>query len=596
MSDKLAQFAVFSVLFMFVGGQSLAQSTFNFFLTGSQEVPPSGSDAFGHCRAVLNEAETELAITCVHNVEAPEAAHIHMAPAGENGPIVFPFESAESPIEATWDLSAEDVDDLLAGDLYVNVHTEELPDGAIRGQMVNAETAFDFFLESRQEVPLAISTARGHCRGVLNEDHTEFALECHHTVEDATAAHIHEAPVGVAGPIIFGLGEPTSPIQQTWEPDQDEVNNLFDGNLYVNVHSDIYPAGEVRGQIARMEVTLNFPLEASQENPPADSTAAGSCVGVLNEGHITFALHCVHTVTEPTATHIHEAPRGVNGPVIFGLGDPASPIVATWEPSAEEVTDLVSGNLYVNVHSPTFPGGEVRGQIVLPGPRVNHIAQVGNGEGIVTDLVLTNTSGSTAVAGRVEFRGGEGERIDFGLAELPGIQPLQSFVMGTEFSIEPLGSVTISTDGLGDQQAGAARILSEGGVGAIARFGIPAAGIAGVGVSEPLTHFIIPVRRIAGGIDTGVALQNTSETSVTITLTLRDEDGEAVPDGITVLEDFPALGHTAQFISELFQDADTDDFRGTLEVEVEGGEVAATALELGPEPGEFTALPVNRID
>ena len=38
---------------------------------------------------------------------------------------------------------------------------------------------------------------------------------------------------------------------------------------------------------------------------------------------------------------------------------------------------------------------------------------------------------------------------------------------------------------------------------------------------------------------------------------------------------------------------DTNDFEGTLVVEVTGGEVAATALELGNQPGQFTTLPVT---
>jgi hypothetical protein len=40
-----------------------------------------------------------------------------------------------------------------------------------------------------------------------------------------------------------------------------------------------------------------------------------------------------------------------------------------------------------------------------------------------------------------------------------------------------------------------------------------------------------------------------------------------------------------QFIDTLFPDADTADFEGTLVVEVTGGTVAATALELGTSAG-----------
>ena len=56
----------------------------------------------------------------------------------------------------------------------------------------------------------------------------------------------------------------------------------------------------------------------------------------------------------------------------------------------------------------------------------------------------------------------------------------------------------------------------------------------------------------------------------------------------------------AQFIGGggevLFPDADTHDFEGTLVVEVTDGRVAATALELGTEAGQFTTLPVTPLE
>ena len=61
---------------------------------------------------------------------------------------------------------------------------------------------------------------------------------------------------------------------------------------------------------------------------------------------------------------------------------------------------------------------------------------------------------------------------------------------------------------------------------------------------------------------------------------------------------FRLRGQLAQFFGGdrevLLPDADTDDFEGTLVVEVVGGKVAAIALELGTQPGQFTTLPVPR--
>lgn len=110
---------------------------FVFELTGDQETPPVTTSASGSCTAVLNEAQTQLAVECTHTVTNPTGAHIHRAPPGTAGPIVFPFSNPTSPINETWNLTPQDVQDLLAGNLYVNVHSSAHPGGEIRGQILD---------------------------------------------------------------------------------------------------------------------------------------------------------------------------------------------------------------------------------------------------------------------------------------------------------------------------------------------------------------------------------------------------------------------------------------------------------------------------
>ena len=68
------------------------------------------------------------------------AAHIHSGFAGRNGPVIVGFgEDASTP--GTWNLPANamlttaQVDDLLAGGLYLNAHSQDYPGGEIRGQL-----------------------------------------------------------------------------------------------------------------------------------------------------------------------------------------------------------------------------------------------------------------------------------------------------------------------------------------------------------------------------------------------------------------------------------------------------------------------------
>jgi len=49
---------------------------------------------------------------------------------------------------------------------------------------------------------------------------------------------------------------------------------------------------------------------------------------------------------------------------VFGL-PLGSPINGTWEMSQADYDELAAGNIYVNVHTVEFPGGEIRGQMML---------------------------------------------------------------------------------------------------------------------------------------------------------------------------------------------------------------------------------------
>ena len=129
-------------------------SIFHAILEGDEEVPPVDSDAKGAAIFRTNNDETELNYRLiVANIEDVTAAHIHLAPRGENGDIVaFLFEeptegrtngvlaedtitSADlvGPLEGS--TLSELIDEMEAGNTYVNVHTVQHPSGEIRGQI-----------------------------------------------------------------------------------------------------------------------------------------------------------------------------------------------------------------------------------------------------------------------------------------------------------------------------------------------------------------------------------------------------------------------------------------------------------------------------
>ena len=217
--------------------------------------------------------------------------------------------------------------------------------------------------------------------------------------------------------------------------------------------------------------------------------------------------------------------------------------------------------------------------------------------GFSSAIVLTNTSTTEQAEGTVDFTDGAGQGLPVGIVDPENQQPTVSAAVLTaavtnrvDFIISPLGVVTILTDGERDLVVGSARVTATADLGGVIRFSIPGIGIAGVGASQPLSGFIAPVRRKLGGINTGVAVRNTGDQAVDLDLRLRTQEGVEVAAAIDGLV---AQGHLAKFIDELFPEVDTGDFLGTLVVQASGGEIVATALELGDEPGQFTTLPVT---
>ena len=107
-------------------------------LSAAQEVPPNGSPATGALEASLDKNTNVLKwrITYSGLTGPATAGHFHgPASMGQNAGVVVPFASAASPIEGQATLTPAQVDDLMAGKWYANVHTAANPGGEIRGQV-----------------------------------------------------------------------------------------------------------------------------------------------------------------------------------------------------------------------------------------------------------------------------------------------------------------------------------------------------------------------------------------------------------------------------------------------------------------------------
>ncbi|WP_414660239.1 CHRD domain-containing protein [Horticoccus sp. 23ND18S-11] len=128
------------------------------------------------------------------------------------------------------------------------------------------------------------------------------------------------------------------------------------------------------GQVVELRATIN----AAQENPATSSPATGSAIMLYDVGTNLFDL--IVTINgmanTATASHIHEAAAGVNGPVVTNLGADAvytrtgTTLTASFRGIRHggDRLKLIQGGAYFNIHSAQFPGGEVRGQLI-PRPK-----------------------------------------------------------------------------------------------------------------------------------------------------------------------------------------------------------------------------------
>ncbi len=117
---------------------------------------------------------------------------------------------------------------------------------------------FPAFLDGLQETPPNMSPATGFGTVTLLDATTgaiSVDLAFSGLLAPQTAAHIHMAPAGVPGPVIVPLPLGTfTAFAATLTPPQ--VHALQTEGLYFNVHTTMFPGGEIRGQILPEPSTL----------------------------------------------------------------------------------------------------------------------------------------------------------------------------------------------------------------------------------------------------------------------------------------------------------------------------------------------------
>jgi Ca2+-binding RTX toxin-like protein len=201
-----------------------------------------------------------------------------------------------------------------------------------------------------------------------------------------------------------------------------------------------------------MSTAFRVVLEGTQEVPPNNSTASGLGTVIFDSTEVaasyTFQIEGVDygpatggpaqtpsPLDDVTSTHFHNQVRGANGPVVFGQINPAQDdddlsialnadgswmVSGRWETTdpanvaianfADELGSAPVGSevpIYFNVH--TFPGGEIRGQLIAIADDNDNVVV-----GTQGDDFLPGLGGNDIIRGRAgndRLEGGDGDDI-----------------------------------------------------------------------------------------------------------------------------------------------------------------------------------------
>lgn len=250
------------------------ERTFDGLLLGGNEVPSVVTAASGTTTGVLRTDGTVTVSgsfsgleSTLFDVGAVGPAHVHEAVAGINGGVAFMLDVAADAamtagrFGASTTFTADEVDELLMGGYYVNVHTQVNQGGEIRGQLFPTDVVVTSMLTGGAEVPPVTTTASGEATATSSG----FTLSLVGTFEGLESdlmdvatfgpAHIHFAPAGANGGVEFPLAVGSTDARSGTltladvQLTEEQRTAFLAGFYYVNIHTVDQAAGELRGQL-----------------------------------------------------------------------------------------------------------------------------------------------------------------------------------------------------------------------------------------------------------------------------------------------------------------------------------------------------------
>ncbi len=248
--------------------------------------------------------------------------------------------------------------------------------GAVHAAHLQPHLQFSARLNGAQEVPAVMTDAIGVASFTLNATRDTLCIRGNFTGLSGpiTGAHIHDGMPGVNGPVLIPLTDWIMGNQLEGQLIGSDITPELlaahvRGELYLNIHTDMNPDGEIRGQIVpETDWAFHADINGMQEVPMVNTDATGLATFMLakHSGKLTYRV-VVNGLSGPiTGAHLHMAAMGENGDVVLDLGDGIMGNTIMGETDPEDILEaLMDGELYINIHTAMHPNGEIRGQVMM---------------------------------------------------------------------------------------------------------------------------------------------------------------------------------------------------------------------------------------
>ena len=184
----------------------------------------------------------------------------------------------------------------------------------------------------------------------------------------ATAAHFHgPAFTGQnAGPVIT-ITDLESPSVGSAILTSSQILQAASGQWYINFHTAAFGAGEIRGQVAPCmtgRALSSFALDGVQAGTPSAGAGSGMVMVDIPHRMLWYNISFQNLSGTPAAAHFHGAAlEGQNAAPVITITDLTSPMEGMVTLTDTQLLYLLSHQLYVNIHTPDFGSGEIRGQV-----------------------------------------------------------------------------------------------------------------------------------------------------------------------------------------------------------------------------------------